>query len=200
MKRDSGLTYLSVKVPLDREHLADPILQELEDGRTAGTVDLDLVHKHGVWANKTPRSDKSRDVFVLGELLPTKLGRGERLNDQLRVTLEQLSKLFVMLSRQASLACDVTDEHHLPAERSKVHRLLLDVERGQFVERAAGRRRSAETTTGSGRVSDLMRGSLGFYRCFCTESPDRSESMVTSSRSTCAEVPGREREETTAIM
>ena len=144
MKRDSGLTYLSVKVPLDREHLSDPILQELEDGRTAGTVDLDLVHKHGVWANKTPRSDKSRDVFVLGELLPTKLGRGERLNDQLRVTLEQLSKLLVVLSRQASLGRHVADEHSLALQRRKVDRLLVDVEGRELIEGRGPGRRGAE--------------------------------------------------------
>jgi hypothetical protein len=144
--RDGGLTYLSVKVPLDREHLADPVLQELEDGRTAGTIDLDLVHEHGVGANEAPCGNECRNVFVLGKFLPTKLGRGERLNYQLRVTLEQLSKLFVMLSRQASLGRYVAHEHHLATQRPEIHRLLLDVERGQFVERAAGRRRSAETT------------------------------------------------------
>ena len=126
------------------QNLSDPILQELEHGRTVATVHLDLVHQHGIRPSESPRRDKLGNLLVLVKLLATKLRRGIRLDNQLRVTLEQLSKLLVVLSRQASLGRHVADEHSLALQRRKVDRLLVDVEGRELIEGRGPGRRGAE--------------------------------------------------------
>ena len=126
------------------QNLSDPVLQELEHGRTVATVHLDLVHQHGIRSSESPRRDKLGNLLVLVKLLATKLRRGIRLDNQLRVTLEQLSKLLVVLSRQASLGRHVADEHSLALQRRKVDRLLVDVEGRELIEGRGPGRRGAE--------------------------------------------------------